>query len=115
MTDKEINHEIAGYLGWKPKYLENMTDPISWIDPTGSHWPSVYAPVDYCERIDHIAMAEHLLPLALHTAWIDNLCLIANGPTAENDGSYVEVGKMLLATPKQRALAFVQTIGKYKE
>jgi hypothetical protein len=114
MTDQEINLAIAKHLGWTI-FAQDPNGVIkSWKAPTGDDiWPDLYVPLRFTEQHSHILRIELELSRAYYTAWIDNLCLITNGPGAQNDGSYDEVAAMLLATPRQRAEAYLRTIGKW--
>lgn len=55
-----------------------------------------------------------LSPAVLH-CFLDNLCIVTNGESAEMDGSYVELGKMFTAKPAQWAEAYLRTINKWKD
>lgn len=113
MTDKEINRAIAEHIGWTIFAQDPNGIIKSWKAPTGEIWPDVYAPLNFTENLHHMLRIETELPGAHYFCWIDNLCLTTNGPLAENDGSYNEVSKMLLATPRQRAEAYLRTVGKW--
>lgn len=114
MTDKEINRAIAEHIGWTIFSQDPNGVVKSWKAPTGEIWPDVYAPLNFTENLNHMLCIETKLPVVCYFCWIDNLCLITNGPLSENDGSYNEVSKMLLATPRQRAEAYLRTVGKWK-
>lgn len=47
--------------------------------------------------------------------YLDNLCIITNGESAQMDGSYQEVQEMIHATAAQRCEAFLKTLNLWKE
>lgn len=125
MTPDEINKAIAEHLGWQflPERDTRLgPQPELWEDPDGeryfetplSNWPPY---PNFCEDLNAMHKAVSVIE---HDVWqyqnyCDNLCVLANGLSAEMDGSYIEVFKMLQATAAQRAEAFLKTIGKWKE
>ncbi len=115
MNHKEINTAIALHLGWTIRAQDENGNIKAWNDPKGEGWPELYAPLQFTDNLHHMLRIEAELPQAYHVCWIDNLCLITNGPLAQSDGSYDEVSKMLLATPRQRAEAYLRTVGKWKD
>lgn len=101
MTDQEINIAIALASGW-------TTDGKWWSHPTlpdnGGAEPD---PPDYCHDLNAMHEVEKL---AHWGKYLDELDRIANP-----NGAMYRDKAVCHATARQRAEAFLRTIGKWKE
>jgi len=127
MTDEEINIEIAEYCGWRKireqDYQPFGTDP--YIDGPSQVWVGIHQESDvdskeyevipdYCNDLNAINEAVKTFFKENNCSdYIDNLENIC-----KTDGwtimSIEERFKIINATARQRAEAFLKTIGKYK-
>lgn len=98
MTDEQINIAIAEACGWK--YEKNETHA-----PDGAFWWSKKPEFpDYCNDLNAMHEAEKVLTSEQIDKYVTILCLeIQPEP------------KLHHATARQRAEAFLRTIGKWKE
>lgn len=104
MTDTEINQTIAEYIGYKPL-------PIC-TDMTGKPFDGWDEPPNYCGDLNKMHEAEKALR---------RTCEPAPHMVSERLG-YADILKeqtgsagAIFATARQRAEAFLKTIGKWKE
>jgi len=118
MTNPEINRTIAEACGWTVNSLD------TWKAPENTCWLGCYlAPPNYCEDLNAMAEAEKEF-LKEQTAtyygikycsYLTNLRNAATvlGPT----GRVIAVNESLVvsATARQRAEAFLRTLGKWRE
>ena len=107
MTDSEINKIIAEYIQWKPA--------IIFRDMTGKPFEGWDIPPDYCRDLNAINEAVKTFfkenNCSDYIDHLENIC--------KTDGwtimSIEERFKIINATARQRAEAFLKTIGKCKE
>ena len=96
MTDEQINAAIAEACGWTP---DNRG--LGWLSPHGYYAPEP----DYCSDLNAMHEAEMIFtPESKHWmyyALLDDMC-----------GSSF---KAIRATARQRAEAFVRSMGKWEE
>lgn len=93
---------LMGFAPFNPEYDEQQ-------------WQAV---PNYPEDLNAMHEAEKVISEkgeSLRRCYMDNLCVSANGPLSEMDGSYQEIWAMCHATAAQRAEAFLRTIGKWKD
>lgn len=114
MTDQEINVGIAEACGWT--HIENRNSMAM-----GGHWfgyPPVNAIIgkkapipDFASDLNAMHEAEKVLPKVKITRYISELwgALCRGG-----DSDQCEIG-IINATARQRAEAFLRTIGKWNE
>jgi hypothetical protein len=106
MTDSEINKIIAEYIQWKPA--------IIFRDMTGKPFEGWDIPPDYCNNLNEMHEAEKFLISVDHqNSYISNIAEICWGDFERQDNQVVF--NQLTATSRQRAEAFLKTIGKWKE
>lgn len=101
MTDKKINHAIAQACGIAKAYKHIVlyrTDADGWT----------YNCSDYCNDLNAMHEAERHIPDDLWEWYISNLALV----TKAEDSVQRE---FLCATARQRAEAFLRTLGKWEE
>ena len=109
MTDSEINQAIAEACGWRKARIgtQSKSDPYpsGWCDANNNERTHCH---DYCHDLNATHEAEKLLT---PDQWLEyervlaRLCFI--GP----DGSWARL--VMSATARQRAEAFLRTIGKW--
>lgn len=112
MTPHEINLAIGKSLGFAqcPTAIAHGFPPeLCWRKDT-----YISELLDFYNDLNRMHEVERSMPTAYPTCWLDNLCLITCGENGQMDGSYDEVSKMLLATPQQRAEAYLRTINQWK-
>jgi len=108
MTTNEINIAIAEACGWEP-LPEGCFHPDN---PIGQRLPNYTTDLNAMHEAEKVLSVKEEL---IRQCYLDNLCIATNGESAEMDGSYQEVWNMCHATARQRAEAFLRTIGKWKE
>lgn len=96
MTDKQINQRIAEACGWVP----DCDGGICW-DQYGS---PLITPPNYCTDLNAMHEAENCLSLDDRNHYIDALGTIYKGSW-----------EFATATARQRAEAFLRTIGKWEK
>jgi hypothetical protein len=130
MTDREINKAIAEHLGWKPivkqwfcskdggesgwlfdeykekcvEYLKNIKE-TDWRYGSTIH-PSMSLPPKYCEDLNLMHEAEKVLTDEEYFEYCRRFL-----PDAQN--AVIAQGRT--ATARQRAEAFLRTLGEWKE
>lgn len=136
MTNKQINIAIAESRGWF-KFTQFTTYPKSWgRTPARYHNPiwsltsltdmtedectkygwhgdghiSIDHIPDYCNDLNAMHESEETLAESLQEKYLDNLYSVCNP-----DSMYNDTWKMNRATARQRAEAFLKTIGKWEE
>ena len=101
MTDEQINAAIAEACGWKTKNNH-------WITPNGTSVYTIDLP-DYCTDLN--AMHEAEKGLRKHIKASDTDRIVGN-----RMHEYAElIGYAIDATARQRAEAFLRTLGKWEE
>ena len=132
MTNEEINIEIAEYCGWKnireQDYQPFGTDP--YIDGPSQVWVGIHpesdsnsdeyeAIPDYRNDLNAMAEAKSLLTGDKRSEFIEYLYEIVYEIVKQdnnlNTGPYSVMTEAFYATAKQQAIAFVITIGKWKD
>ena len=108
MKDKQINIAIAEACGWK--YANNETHA-----PDGSFWWSKEPEIpDYCNDLNAMHKAEATLDFEQAELFEDELCDVT---FKNNDGLENPLPcrfSVCHATARQRAEAFLKTIGKWE-
>ena len=101
MTDKQINETIAEACGWIRNCLGG------WLNPIDGDFKKYKNIPDYCNDLNRMHEAEEWLLKADHVSFDEYICelmeLRGNGPSTWH------------ATARQRAEAFMRTIGKWEE
>ena len=101
MTDKQINAAIAKACGWKPKEETNGV-PWLWIRTNAnSIVESIIEPLPYCTDLNVMHQAEETLPDG--DLWTMKYNLPLQG------------GLEFRSTARQRAEAFLRTLGKWEK
>jgi hypothetical protein len=133
MTDRQINKTIAEYLGWKPlvkqwfcskdngesgwlfdDYKENCEEYLKNVKETDWRYgstihPSMSLPPKYCEDLNLMHEAELTLSSDQYNTFSDELYSIAlRHKEITNKWTW------LSSAAKQRAEAFLKTIGKWE-
>jgi hypothetical protein len=116
MTNQEINEAIALACGWRyaPRELIvsgiSIGDDMPWIQPDGTR-RRVYNLPNYCNDLNAMHEAWKSLTKEQHQQFKQHLANIVL-----RDGHIVGPCRSLSnATARQRAEAFLRTIGKWKE
>ena len=111
MTDDEINIAIAEACGWRFSPLAHIESKpfatMCWIAPNGADWQMQKLP-NYCHDLNAMHEAEKTLGDRL-TRYREFLRLIV---TDDPTNRYNEPA---FATTRQRAEAFLRTLGKWEE
>jgi hypothetical protein len=104
MTDEQINEAIAEICGWRlvEKQMEMGYSLRLWMTPFGEEEIDA---LNYCGCLNAMHEAEKLLFPKHEIAWHEQLTYVCGG-------SWII---MLTATARQRAEAFLRTMGKWKE
>jgi hypothetical protein len=98
MTDKQINAAIAKACGWT-EFRDNVT-----AKAPGEQLNRVFFIPDYCNNLNAMHEAENCLSLNDRNHYIDALGTI-----------YKDSWKFATATARQRAEAFLRTLGKWDQ
>jgi hypothetical protein len=106
MTDEQINAAIAEACGWAP----DCDRGICW-DQYGN---AIITPPNYCTDLNAMHEAEQHLwrkEWFMRYGYVDELGKLQN----PHNWQRMEASDMLDATARQRAEAFLRTIGKWEE
>jgi hypothetical protein len=114
MTDQQINEAIARACGWQ-SFEETNGDPWLWArtKPDGTV-ESTMEPLPYCTDLNAMHNAEQHLwrrNYYLRYDYIYDLGTLLNSHNPQR----MEANDMLDATARQRAEAFLRTLGKWEE
>lgn len=104
MTDNEINIAIAEVCGWK------LNPVIGWWHP--SVIGNVGKLPDYCNDLNAMHDAEIAFPIS-DCDMVFNLSRIVGADMSER--SYSDIALMVISTARQRAEAFLKTVGKWRD
>lgn len=108
MTDTEINIAIAEACGWeREKFispLDNRTELELWKTKKGRRLITKAVTPNYCHDLN-----------AMHEVERELICNIADYEDELSDICHGSNINMICATARQRAEAFLRTIGKWKE
>lgn len=108
MKDQQINAAIAELCGWKCAATNKHESLMCWVRPGNSDWQLEQLP-DYCNDLN--AMHKAIMDFDNETiAYIDRRLTILFGP----EENYV-LHKIINATARQRAEAFLRALGKWVE
>ena len=113
MNDQEINKAIAEACGRKLVILE--------IDINGNPFPGSDDPPDYCNDLNAMREAEELFELSAkfgahdYAANLYHICVPRDMQHDDHFICWVVAFYLLNATARQRAEAFLRTVGKWKE
>ena len=108
MTDLEINTAIAEACGW-------TCDKDTWTSPEGGRWArrvpgreisDEQILPNYCHDLNAMHEAEENVPI---TNYYEQLCI------ADTNGILLGYRHLWHATARERAEAFLRTIGKWKK
>jgi hypothetical protein len=109
MKNQQINIAIAGYCGWK--YERKTT-----YAPDGAYWESKEAEFpDYCNDLNAMHEAEQALwdrDWSSRATFVDHLSRILNPAHGYHKQDGID---LLDATARDRAEAFLKTIGKWEQ
>lgn len=114
MTDQEINEAIALHLGWKRSEREVEHDfgyqwtekAVTWTSPDGRAQNN---PDRYCSDLNAVREAARALTQKQLRRYADEVCEIVCDVDFDAD-----VGRLLLASPKELSIAMVRAIGKWR-
>ena len=132
MTNEELNVEIAEYYGWRnireQDYQPFGTDP--YIDGPSQVWVGIHPESDvdskeyevipdYCNDLNEMHDAEkYILDFSRFGRFGDELAKVVLGHTGTPEDitlSYWALQRVTHANGRQRAEAFLRTIGKWKK
>ena len=118
MTDDQINAAIAEVCGWT-----DIHDSGPWHNHKLWGYPPElqgqggnaykYMP-DYCKDLNAMRQAE-MVALGGSTAWLEFAVNLMRVLEAEQMSELDGMTRILQATARQRAEAFLRTVGKWKE
>ena len=120
MTDLEINIAIAEACGW-------TCDKDTWTSPEGGRWArrvpgreisDEQILPNYCRDLNAMHDAEERFNdeiVDVKSMYWDYLALVAMPDPFPGDDTFLRDYVMIRATARQRAEAFLRTIGKRKE
>lgn len=114
MTNQEINKIIAEYCGWKHEFNGDDEDPEwYWIPPNNPDGNQ--SPPDYCNDLNEMNEAEKFLEGGHNwNKYTDILGKLRHyKPNIHDLRSFANI--IVSASAKQRAEAFLKTIGKWEE
>ena len=100
MTDEQINRAIAEACGWKPDKRG-----IGWLSPHGYYAPEP----NYCADLNAMHEAEKVLGKKL-SEYGNHLCALTQANENDRPECYI-----WHVTARQRAEAFLRTLGKWEE
>jgi hypothetical protein len=99
MTDEEINMEIAKICGWK--ILDKPIDDFGFLSFAQDRFGYLYPHIPkFCDSLNEMHHAETHLDSKEKYAFAEQLCLL---------------GDSVSYTARQRAEAFLRTMGKWEE
>jgi hypothetical protein len=105
MTDKEINAAIARECGWED-VCQHPKNPNVWV---GKHWSLLQEVPDFCIDLNAMHEAEKVLAPSnwnrFSEKWWNYYHHLLDG----------DVHKTIHATARQRAEAFLRTLGKWED
>lgn len=104
MTDEQINRAIAEACGW----IFVIRD--EWESPSGDLLPSCSIP-HYCSDLNAMHEAEKVLTEVNWFYYTSELARIVRLPNQPE----VQIKQSIHATARQRAKAFLRTLGKWEE
>ncbi len=110
MTNEEINEAIAKHTGWKQCDCGNK-DCLAWFRKES--WEPEFAPL-FATNLNAMQDAEKM-SLSGSTAWLDFAVNLMRVLEAEQMSELNGMTCILQATARQRAEAFLRTVGKWKE
>jgi hypothetical protein len=109
MTDEQINAAIARECGWKSKEETNGSPWLWWRIGKDGRMESTINASNYCTDLNAMHEAEKLLAPKnwdrFSEKWWDYYHQLVDG----------DVCKTIHATARQRAEAFLRTLGKWEE
>ena len=118
MTDQEINTAIAEACGWKFVRMVHLRAILE--DGLCGHPPACNYDAgipDYCNDLNamHGACIAELKTEDKRGNMLDELCKIVRRDHNRDDGPMTAVIQAFYATARQRAEAFLRTLGKWVE
>jgi len=111
MTNEQINIAIAKACGWNPppEGMGNMTHGGSKF-MSSEEWRKAHIP-NYCNDLNAMHEAEKILTGKQRIIYADQLCIIWTG----RDDRAIPIWFWITeATARQRAEAFLKTLGKWE-
>jgi hypothetical protein len=121
MSDEEINIKIAEACGWRDTRL---VDHASYgyrlyrrqlNDRSVKHEYRLGNQFDYCECLNAMHKAEKVLTQDQRGQIVDELCEIVLREKNTESGPMTAIIAAFFATARQRAEAFLRTMGKWEE
>jgi hypothetical protein len=103
MTDEEINIKIAEACGWH--YYDG------WKHEDGREDKLPYGPPNYCNDLNAMHEAEEQMDEIDWVFFINELSTLVRLPKQAE----VQVKQLVHSTARQRAEAFLRTLGKWEE
>jgi len=98
MTDQQINEAIAEVCNWPGNLICR--------DFNGNLWPS--DPPDFCRDLNAMHEAEKIVTSDCNMTYANQLARITNAHYSDDPAFFC-------ATARQRAEAFLRTLGKWEE
>lgn len=115
MSDQEINIAIAEVVGWKDLEIEDFSEygVPCFILMGSNNTGTRLMPPDYCGDLNAMHEAEKTLIFSERKLF--RYCLQKVKGSEIEDGVVIAIDECVHATARQRAEAFLRTIGKWKE
>jgi len=114
VTDEEINEAIALQLGWAKCACGDIRCGV-WFPRGTSHPNEAELGVpSFCKDLNAMRQAE-MVALGGSTAWLEFAVNLMRVLEAEQMSELDGMTRILQATARQRAEAFLRTVGKWKE
>lgn len=116
MTNKQINIAMAKACGWReePEPIGSFNATAWWHN--NYRYPSSVMPVpDYCNDLNAMHEAEKVLDYEQCEAFVDTITDTVHAANRERDYEFPWGFTRIHATAKQRAEAFLRTLGKWEE
>ena len=123
MSDQEINIAIAEVVGWKDLEIEDFSEygVPCFILMGSNNTGTRLMPPDYCNDLNAMREAEELFELSAkfgahdYAANLYHICVPRDMQHDDHFICWVVAFYLLNATARQRAEAFLRTIGRWKE
>ena len=106
MTDEQINAVIAELCGWTEVRNSVYRHRKPWGHPPLNHDKIKLLP-DYCTDLNAMHEAERMFIGPIESQYAENLVEITNA-------DWMEQTRFFCATARQRAEAFLRTLGKWE-
>jgi len=112
MSDEQINIAIAEACGWTHIFQPDDEFALLGMHPAHSMGRDYSTVPDYCDDLNAMHKAERSVPFNIYD-YVGQLAEASGAALYYEDDS--EAFQLLSATARQRAEAFLRTLGKWEE